>query len=73
MGLEIDAVAARLHLCGHAVHIKRFYAETYFIRIAAAGFCRVNVRGLLRAHSALSLVVRTLKREVRAFGECLGM
>ena len=48
-------------------------AEIYHPHREYHARCSAEFRVGLRTNPALSLVVWTLKREVRAFGECLGM
>jgi hypothetical protein len=69
MGFSIDAATARLLLAKVSDNWVGAYnkAEKEIIRIIATRIDRSSER------SGWSLVVWTLKREVRAFGECLGM
>ena len=69
MGFSIDAATARFLLAFARDGSRRriYKAEKEIIRIMAIWFDGSSEL------SGRSLVVRTLKREVRAFGECLGM
>ena len=70
--LKIDAVAALILVSIRIFVVTNMKAE---IKLSASLLQRSRVAVDLMGQSipALSLVVWTLKREVRAFGGCLGM
>jgi hypothetical protein len=70
MGLEIDAVNAAFDLARERAPNNRLRLYPDRLREAADRGAGASVRF---GRSTLTLAVWTLKREVRAFGGCLGM